>query len=126
MFTLNASIFDFDSVCLCIDLLSSRASGICVSSLTLFILYAAGPVTILNWSFTRKDVSRSVQANQLALALREEMVDLEAAGCKVIQVCHPYCLLCPSTFCPAVVLILVLFTYTILCCAPLPFILFLE
>ena len=45
-----------------------------------------GPVTILNWSFPRKDVSRAVQAAQLALALRKEMVDLEAAGCKVIQV----------------------------------------
>eukprot|EP00208_Stichococcus_sp_RCC1054_P007050 CAMPEP_0206136888 /NCGR_PEP_ID=MMETSP1473-20131121/2104_1 /ASSEMBLY_ACC=CAM_ASM_001109 /TAXON_ID=1461547 /ORGANISM="Stichococcus sp, Strain RCC1054" /LENGTH=757 /DNA_ID=CAMNT_0053529723 /DNA_START=157 /DNA_END=2430 /DNA_ORIENTATION=- len=48
-----------------------------------------GPVTILNWSFPRKDVSRSVQAAQLALALRKEMVDLEAAGCKVIQVDEP-------------------------------------
>ncbi len=43
-------------------------------------------MTILNWSFPRKDVSRKVQAFQLALALRDEMVDLEAAGCKVIQV----------------------------------------
>lgn len=47
----------------------------------------AGPVTILNWSFPRKDVSRSAQAYQLALALREEVADLESAGCKVIQVC---------------------------------------
>lgn len=44
-------------------------------------------MTILNWSFPRKDVSRRTQAFQLALALRKEMVDLEAAGCKVIQVC---------------------------------------
>lgn len=52
----------------------------------------AGPVTILNWSFPRKDISRSAQAYQLALALREEVADLESAGCKVIQVCAP-----PST-----------------------------
>lgn len=51
-----------------------------------FLLLPAGPVTILNWSFPRKDISRKVQAFQLALALRQEMVDLEAAGCKVIQV----------------------------------------
>ena len=51
----------------------------------------AGPVTILNWSFPRKDISRSAQAYQLALALRDEVADLEAAGCKVIQVraCRP-------------------------------------
>ena len=44
-------------------------------------------MTILNWSFPRKDISRSAQAYQLALALRDEVADLEAAGCKVIQVC---------------------------------------
>lgn len=43
-------------------------------------------MTILNWSFPRKDISRSAQAYQLALALREEVADLESAGCKVIQV----------------------------------------
>ena len=46
----------------------------------------AGPVTILNWSFPRKDLSRSAQAYQLALALREEVDDLQKAGCRVIQV----------------------------------------
>ncbi|GLX16176.1 5-methyltetrahydropteroyltriglutamate--homocysteine methyltransferase [Pseudomonas straminea] len=45
-----------------------------------------GPVTMLMWSFPREDVSREVQARQLALALREEVVDLEAAGIKVIQI----------------------------------------
>ncbi len=50
---------------------------------------SAGPVTILNWSFPRKDVARSVQAFQLALALRDEVADLEAAGCKIIQVLEP-------------------------------------
>ncbi|CAK0780359.1 hypothetical protein CVIRNUC_005025 [Coccomyxa viridis] len=48
-----------------------------------------GPVTILNWSFPRKDLSRSAQAYQLALALREEVDDLQKAGCRVIQVDEP-------------------------------------
>ncbi|GMH38377.1 hypothetical protein BSKO_06261 [Bryopsis sp. KO-2023] len=48
-----------------------------------------GPVTILNWSFPRKDIPRSAQAFQLGLALREEVKDLEAAGCRVIQVDEP-------------------------------------
>ena len=43
-------------------------------------------MTILNWSFPRKDLSRSAQAYQLALALREEVDDLQKAGCRVIQV----------------------------------------
>ena len=38
-----------------------------------------GPVTILNWSFPRIDVSRETQAMQIALAIREEIVDLENA-----------------------------------------------
>jgi 5-methyltetrahydropteroyltriglutamate--homocysteine methyltransferase len=45
-----------------------------------------GPVTILNWSFPRKDLSRSAQAFQLALALRQEVDALQQAGCKIIQV----------------------------------------
>ena len=45
-----------------------------------------GPVTMLMWSFPREDVSRKVQAQQLALALRDEVVDLEAAGIKVVQI----------------------------------------
>ena len=45
-----------------------------------------GPVTILNWSFPRKDISRRAQAVQLGLALRDEVSDLEQAGCRVIQV----------------------------------------
>ena len=45
-----------------------------------------GPVTILNWSFPRKDISRRAQAVQLGLALREEVAELEKAGCRVIQV----------------------------------------
>ena len=45
-----------------------------------------GPVTMLMWSFPREDVSRKVQAQQLALALRDEVVDLERAGIKIVQI----------------------------------------
>ncbi|KAG2448374.1 hypothetical protein HYH02_006956 [Chlamydomonas schloesseri] len=48
-----------------------------------------GPITILNWSFPRKDISRAAQAMQLALALRQEVAALEAAGCPIIQVDDP-------------------------------------
>ena len=48
-----------------------------------------GPVTILNWSYPRTDVPRKDVAFQLALALREEISDLEAAGARVIQVDEP-------------------------------------
>ncbi|PSK34534.1 hypothetical protein B9Z65_8860 [Elsinoe australis] len=48
-----------------------------------------GPITCLRWSFPRDDVHQSVQAQQLALALRDEVVDLEAAGVFVIQVDEP-------------------------------------
>ncbi|OGE50247.1 hypothetical protein PENARI_c017G10615 [Penicillium arizonense] len=48
-----------------------------------------GPITCLRWSFPRDDVHQSVQAQQLALALRDEVVDLEAAGIHVIQVDEP-------------------------------------
>nr|Q39586.1 RecName: Full=5-methyltetrahydropteroyltriglutamate--homocysteine methyltransferase; AltName: Full=Cobalamin-independent methionine synthase; AltName: Full=Methionine synthase, vitamin-B12 independent isozyme [Chlamydomonas reinhardtii]AAC49178.1 cobalamin-independent methionine synthase [Chlamydomonas reinhardtii]prf//2207381A Met synthase [Chlamydomonas reinhardtii] len=48
-----------------------------------------GPVTILNWSFPRKDISRAAQAMQLGLALRQEVAALEAAGCTIIQVDDP-------------------------------------
>lgn len=45
-----------------------------------------GPVTMLMWSFAREDVSREVQARQLALAIRDEVNDLEAAGIKIVQI----------------------------------------
>lgn len=45
-----------------------------------------GPVTILNWSFVRDDQPRSVSCYQLALAIREEVLDLERAGVRVIQI----------------------------------------
>lgn len=48
-----------------------------------------GPITCLRWSFPRDDVHQSVQAQQLALALRDEVVDLETAGIYVIQVDEP-------------------------------------
>ncbi|MCK9686881.1 5-methyltetrahydropteroyltriglutamate--homocysteine S-methyltransferase [Scleromatobacter humisilvae] len=45
-----------------------------------------GPVTILNWSFVRDDQPRSRSCFQLALAIREEVLDLERAGVRVIQI----------------------------------------
>ncbi|MNO85836.1 5-methyltetrahydropteroyltriglutamate--homocysteine methyltransferase [compost metagenome] len=45
-----------------------------------------GPVTMLMWSFPREDVPRKVQAQQLALAIRDEVVDLEQAGIKIVQI----------------------------------------
>jgi 5-methyltetrahydropteroyltriglutamate--homocysteine methyltransferase len=45
-----------------------------------------GPVTILNWSFVRDDQPRSKSCFQLALAIREEVLDLERAGVRVIQI----------------------------------------
>ena len=45
-----------------------------------------GPVTILNWSFVRDDQARSVSCYQLALAIREEVQDLERAGVRIIQI----------------------------------------
>lgn len=45
-----------------------------------------GPVTMLMWSFPRDDIPREQQARQLALAIRDEVIDLEAAGIKVIQI----------------------------------------
>ncbi|GLZ79558.1 5-methyltetrahydropteroyltriglutamate--homocysteine methyltransferase [Actinorhabdospora filicis] len=48
-----------------------------------------GPVTILAWSFVREDQPLAATAAQVALALREETVDLEAAGIGVIQVDEP-------------------------------------
>ncbi|MDA8456866.1 5-methyltetrahydropteroyltriglutamate--homocysteine S-methyltransferase [Acidovorax sp. GBBC 3334] len=45
-----------------------------------------GPVTILNWSFVRDDQPRSASCKQLALAIRQEVLDLEHAGIKIIQI----------------------------------------
>ncbi|HEX5373374.1 MAG TPA: 5-methyltetrahydropteroyltriglutamate--homocysteine S-methyltransferase [Aquabacterium sp.] len=45
-----------------------------------------GPVTLLNWSFVRDDQPRALSCRQLALAIREEVLDLERAGVRVIQI----------------------------------------
>jgi 5-methyltetrahydropteroyltriglutamate--homocysteine methyltransferase len=45
-----------------------------------------GPVTIINWSFVRNDIPRSVVAKQIAVSLSDEIVDLQKAGIKIIQV----------------------------------------
>lgn len=45
-----------------------------------------GPVTILNWSFPREDISTKEMMYQIGLAIREEVLDLEAAGIRIIQI----------------------------------------
>ncbi|MCG7497018.1 5-methyltetrahydropteroyltriglutamate--homocysteine S-methyltransferase [Vibrio sp. Of7-15] len=48
-----------------------------------------GPVTILGWTFPREDISRKEIAQQLALALRDEVSDLQEAGINIIQIDEP-------------------------------------
>jgi 5-methyltetrahydropteroyltriglutamate--homocysteine methyltransferase len=48
-----------------------------------------GPVTILQWSFVRDDQPRSETCRQVALAIRDEVIDLEAAGIRAIQIDEP-------------------------------------
>jgi 5-methyltetrahydropteroyltriglutamate--homocysteine methyltransferase len=48
-----------------------------------------GPITVLQWSFVRNDQPHEVTARQIALAIRDEVADLEAAGIKVIQIDEP-------------------------------------
>ena len=48
-----------------------------------------GPITILQWSFVRDDQPRSVTCEQIALAIRDEVSDLEKAGIKIIQIDEP-------------------------------------
>ncbi|MBU2945948.1 5-methyltetrahydropteroyltriglutamate--homocysteine S-methyltransferase [Zobellia uliginosa] len=48
-----------------------------------------GPVTILQWSYVRNDQPRSETCTQIALAIRDEVVDLETAGLQVIQIDEP-------------------------------------
>jgi 5-methyltetrahydropteroyltriglutamate--homocysteine methyltransferase len=45
-----------------------------------------GPVTILNWSFVRDDMPREQACRQIALAIRDEVIDLESAGAQIIQI----------------------------------------
>jgi len=48
-----------------------------------------GPVTMLQWSFARTDIPRETICRQIALALRDEVADLEAAGIPIIQIDEP-------------------------------------
>jgi len=48
-----------------------------------------GPVTMLEWSFVRDDQVRSVTCQQIALAIRDEVLDLERAGIRIIQIDEP-------------------------------------
>ncbi len=48
-----------------------------------------GPVTILQWSFVRDDQPRSMTCQQIALAIRDEVLDLEKAGIRLIQIDEP-------------------------------------
>lgn len=48
-----------------------------------------GPVTILQWSFVRDDQPRSITAYQIALAIRDEVCELEKSGIKIIQIDEP-------------------------------------
>ncbi len=48
-----------------------------------------GPVTILQWSFVRNDQPRSETCKQIALAIRDEVIDLEKAGIRIIQIDEP-------------------------------------
>lgn len=45
-----------------------------------------GPITILNWSFPREDISLKESAFQIALAVRNEVLDLKKNGIKIIQI----------------------------------------
>ena len=48
-----------------------------------------GPVTVIAWSFVREDIPLADVADQIALALREEIADLEGAGARIVQVDEP-------------------------------------
>ncbi|WP_343128216.1 5-methyltetrahydropteroyltriglutamate--homocysteine S-methyltransferase [Buchnera aphidicola (Takecallis taiwana)] len=48
-----------------------------------------GPVTILSWSFIREDLPKEIISNQIALALRDEVSDLEQVGIHIIQIDEP-------------------------------------
>jgi len=65
------------------------ARVVAMESALIGIPHREGPVTILAWSFVRDDQPLGETANQVALALRDEIADLEAAGIKVIQADEP-------------------------------------
>ncbi len=48
-----------------------------------------GPITMFNWSFNREDISKEIVVQQIALALREEVADLEKSGIGIIQIDEP-------------------------------------
>ena len=50
-----------------------------------------GPVTILCWSFVREDLERGEVCKQIALAIRDEVLDLEKAGIRIIQIDEAAC-----------------------------------
>lgn len=48
-----------------------------------------GPITILSWSFPREDISKEIIAQQIALSLKEEVLNLEKSGIRIIQIDEP-------------------------------------
>lgn len=48
--------------------------------------YRTGSVTILNWSFSREDISIKESVSQIALAIRDEVMDFQKNGIKIIQI----------------------------------------
>ncbi|MFT8229602.1 MAG: 5-methyltetrahydropteroyltriglutamate--homocysteine S-methyltransferase [Enterobacterales bacterium] len=48
-----------------------------------------GPITILCWSFVREDITREIISKQIALALRDEVLELESSGIRIIQIDEP-------------------------------------
>ncbi len=65
---------------------SSYAQGCTIKPVKAML---TGPITILCWSFVRDDIARADIARQIGLALRDEVVDLETAGMRIIQIDEP-------------------------------------
>ena len=95
LFTKNAWVQSYGTRCVKPPIVwgdVSRANPITVEwsayaqSRTNHVMKLTGPVTILNWSWPREDITHEQQTQQLALAIRDEVLDLEAAGIKVIQI----------------------------------------
>ena len=97
LFTKNAWVQSYGTRCVKPPIVwsdVSRAKAITVEwsayaqSLTDHVMKGmlTGPVTILNWSWPREDITHEQQTRQLALAIRDEVLDLQAAGIKVIQI----------------------------------------
>ncbi len=97
LFTKNAWVQSYGTRCVKPPIVwgdVSRAKAITVEwsayaqSLTDHVMKGmlTGPVTILNWSWPREDITHEQQTRQLALAIRDEVLDLQTAGIKVIQI----------------------------------------